>query len=216
MARGRLLLVVVTAILVSGCAAVTREMSDTSAGRVTALEGEAVVLRTGTTRAQSLGLDSRVFAKDVVQTRDSSRARISLADQTVLTLGERSEVEIREFAFSQRDRVRQMVLKVGFGIIRLALSLVFPPSGALSLLTGLASLAFSGTEVIVEATPTTTAVASLEGTVRVEALQAGAPGVVTLRPGEGTDIALGQPPTPARTWGAARLARVKAATALPE
>jgi ferric-dicitrate binding protein FerR (iron transport regulator) len=209
-------LLLVTGWLAAGCAAVSSQLTDTSAGKVTALEGEAVVLRTGASRVHSLGLDSRVFPRDVVQTREGSRARISLADQTVLTLGERSEVEIREFAFSQRDRMRQMVIKVGFGIIRLALSLAFPPSGALSVLTGLASLAFSGTEVVVEATATSTAVASLEGTVRVEALQAAAPGVVTLKPGEGTDILAGQPPTAPRTWGAARLARVKAATALPE
>jgi ferric-dicitrate binding protein FerR (iron transport regulator) len=215
MVRGRAVLLLLAGAMLAGCAGLTAELQDTSSGRVTALTGETVVRRAGAERPQSLGLDSRVFPKDLIQTREGSRCRITLADKTVLTLGERSEVEIQAFAFSQRDRVRQMLIKVATGLVRMALSLVFPPSGALSIVTTLASLAFSGTEVIVEATPAGTAVASLEGTVRVTSLQDGAPGTVELKPGEGTDIAVGKAPTPPRTWGAARIERVKQATVLP-
>jgi ferric-dicitrate binding protein FerR (iron transport regulator) len=207
--------VVLGALVLTGCATLTGELTDTSAGRVTALQGEAVVRRAPSGETQSLGMDSRVFPRDVVQTRAGARCRITLHDATVLTLGEGSELEVQEFAFSPRDRTRSMVVKVATGIVKLALSLVFPPSGALSVITGLASLAFSGTEVVVEATPTRTAVASLEGTVRVRGLQTSAPGEVTLGPGEGTDIEPGKPPTPLRRWAPARLDRVKQATALP-
>lgn len=205
--------VLLGSVLLTGCAALTGEVADTSAGRVTALQGEAIVRRGEPSQVQSLGMDSRVFPKDVVQTRDGSRCRITLQDQTVLTLGERSEIAIEEF--SQRNGTGSKVVKVITGIVKLATSVLFPPSGGLNVLTTVAALFFSGTEVIVETTPSRTAVASLEGTVRVRSLQAEAPGEVELKPGEGTDIEPGQAPTPARRWGAARLERVKQATALP-
>src|SRR5262249_7297428 len=110
MLRGRGSHVVLGALVLAGCATLTGELTDTSAGRVTALQGEAIVRRAPSGEVQSLGMDSRVFTGDVVQTRASSRCRITLHDATVLTLGEGSELEVQEVTFSPRDRTPSMVV----------------------------------------------------------------------------------------------------------
>ena len=84
--NGRLALVVAT-WLVAGCATTRVDAPQGGAGRITALVGEAVVVRPGITRAQNLGLESRVFARDRLQTREESRAQITLADQSVMGSG---------------------------------------------------------------------------------------------------------------------------------
>ena len=213
--RGKGRLAVAVAVwLAAGCASGRVETADGSAGKVTALVGEVVVVRPGLPRAQSLGVESRVFARDRVQTRQESRAQITLADQSVMSIGERTDVEIREFRFDAGSRLRNLLVRIGQGIMRLSAP-ASAASGSVSLSANLASVTFSGTEAIVEVTATRTAVASLEGRVRVTSTQPGVPGEVELGPGEGTDIDAGAAPRPAAVWGAARLERVKQATRVP-
>ena len=210
--KGRLALVVAVWLVVA-CAMARVEAPEGGAGRITALVGQAVVVRPGLARAQSLGLESRVFARDRVMTREESRAQITLADQSVMNIGERTDVEIQEFRFNAGNRLRSLLVRIGQGIMRLSASTA--ASGPVNLSANLASVTFSGTEAIVEVTSTRTAVASLEGRVRVTSTQPGVPGEVELRPGEGTDVDAGAAPKPAAVWGAARLERVKQATRVP-
>ena len=211
--KGRSALIV-AAWLVAGCATGRVEAPEGGAGKVTALAGEVVVMRPGIARAQRLALESRVFARDRVTTREESRAQITLADQSVMSIGERTDVEIQEFRFDTGSRVRNLLVRIVQGIMRMAASST-AASGPVSLSANLASVTFSGSEAIVEVTAMRTAVASLEGRVRVASTQPGAPGEVELGPGEGTDVDAGAAPKPAAAWGAARLERVKQATRVP-
>ncbi len=211
--KGRLALVVAT-WLVAGCATARVDAPEGGSGRITALVGEAVVVRPGITRAQSLAVESRVFARDRIQTREESRAQITLADQSVMSIGERTDIEIQEFRFDAGSRVRNLLVRIGQGIMRMNASSA-AATGPVSLSANLASVTFSGTEAVVEVTPSRTAVASLEGRVRVTSTQPGVTGAVELRPGEGTDVDAGAAPKPAAVWGAARLERVKQATRVP-
>jgi hypothetical protein len=55
-------------------------------GRISALEGRATVLRQGMDRPDSLAVDSALYRADTVQTAASSKARLSLEDDTVITM----------------------------------------------------------------------------------------------------------------------------------
>lgn len=201
--------------LLVACASPRAGGPDAGAGKVTALVGEVVVAREGAAR-QPLGMESRVFSKDRVATRAESRAEITLADRSLMTLGEQSEVEIQEARFSVVERVRNILVRLlGTGTVRLATSADAGAKGPVSLSAGLASVTFSGTEVVIVVTAERTAVASLAGTVRVRSMGPALPGEVELRAGQGTDIVAGAAPTTPALWGAARLERVKQATRRP-
>jgi hypothetical protein len=220
--RQRVCAVVIgAALLLQGCASLPglkKQAVATSIGHVRAFEGTVVVIRSGASDPERLDLDSEVFVGDVVRTLEHSRCRLGLRDGTLLTMGERSELEMRASAASRApgtrgQNTRQMVVKVVAGLLRLA-GVSFPGAGtAVEVLTALASFAFSPTAAIIEVTPTRVSALSLEGTVRAISLQEGIPGEVVLQPGEGTDIEPGKPPTPPRRWPAERVERVKQATA---
>ncbi len=205
-------------LLLNGCAFLTSLQNraiDTSAGHVRAYEGKVIALRVGASEPEGLDLDSKLFVGDVVRTQENSRCRIALKDGTLLTLGERSELEIRESAARGSQDTRRMVVKVATGLLKLA-GFAFPGAGtAVEVVTALASFTFSPTEAIIEVTPTRVSALSLEGTVRVVSLQDGIPGEIVLQPGEGTNIELGKPPSPPSRWPSERVDRVKQATFLP-
>jgi len=210
---GPVLLVV--GVLLTGCASLTKLLLDPSAGQVRAFEGQVLVLRPGTSQPQRLDLESPVFAKDIVRTLEHSRCRIALQDGTLLTLGERSELEMQRSAPSRVRPAPRFVLKLVTGLRRIAGLAVPVASTASEVLTTLASFTFSPTTAIIEVTPTRVSALSLEGTVRVVRLQEGLPGEVVLQSGEGTDIAPGHAATPPRPWAAVRVERVTQATDLP-
>jgi hypothetical protein len=205
-------------LILNGCAMLTslkNQVVEPSAGQVRAYEGKIVAIRAGASEPESLDLDSKVFAGDIIRTLENSRCRIGLHDGTVLTLGERSEMEIRASASGGSQDARRMVVKVATGLLRLV-GVVVPGAGtAVEVVTALASFTFSPTEAIIEVTPTRVSALNLEGTVHVVSLQQGIPGEVVLQPGEGTNIEPGKPPTPASRWSVERTDRVKQATDLP-
>ena len=209
--------VIALGLLLQGCATL-RGRVDTSAGQVRAYEGRVVALRVGASEPEALDLDSKLFVGDVVRTQEKSRCRIALRDGTLITLGERSELEIRESAAAAAagpQSIRRLVLKVATGLLKLV-SFAFPGAGiAVEVLTALASFTFSGTEGIVEVTPTQVSALNLAGTVRAVSLQEGIPGGVVLLPGEGTNIELGKAPSLPSRWPAARVEKVTEATYLP-
>jgi hypothetical protein len=152
-------------------------------------------MRPGIARAQSLALESRVFARDRVMTRAESRAQITLADQSVMSIGERTDVEIQEFRFDTGSRVRNLLVRIAQGIMRMTASSA-AASGPVSLSANLASVTLSGAEAVVEVTATRTAVAS-----RGRAWRAPSPARLASRfSGEGTDVAAAPRPPAAVEW----------------
>src|SRR5688500_5530659 len=70
-------------------AATTWPQAPESIGRITALEGQATVLRQGRFRAEPLALHTPLFEEDIIETAMASKLRITLTDTTVISLGER-------------------------------------------------------------------------------------------------------------------------------
>ena len=61
-------LIIVVGFVLDGCASVKEWIRDPSAGRVFALDGVVLVIHPQTSQPESLELNSRVFAGDVVRT----------------------------------------------------------------------------------------------------------------------------------------------------
>ena len=69
------------------------------------------------------------------------------------------------------------------------------------------------TEWVVEAGPATTGIFAVSGQVTVTGRDTG--GQTTLGEGEGSDVAAGNDPSPAKRWGQKRIDSVLARTSLP-
>jgi hypothetical protein len=66
-------------------------------GNVTLLEGEAVLTRDGATAQVNLG--DIVKEKDVIETKVNSKIKITFADNTIVTIGKESSLNIEDYLF---------------------------------------------------------------------------------------------------------------------
>jgi hypothetical protein len=79
------------------------------AGRIKVVSGEAVVVRAGATvPAQSGGV---VYASDSLRTGDDGRVGLTLADDTQVSIGPRSEVRLDSFVYEPAQGQLALVLK---------------------------------------------------------------------------------------------------------
>ena len=69
-----------------------------SIGQVTALEGKVSVLLQGKFAPEPLTLHKPVFQEEIVETDRTSKVRITLSNATVISLGEQSRLELRQFS----------------------------------------------------------------------------------------------------------------------
>jgi hypothetical protein len=75
--------------------------TDTAAGSVKTLKGEAIIVRNGQEIPAELG--SRVYAEDVLRTGKGASLGIILRDDTTVSLGPSSELGMKEFAFKPNE-----------------------------------------------------------------------------------------------------------------
>jgi FecR protein len=166
-----------------------------ASGRLAAVRGPGIV---------GLAVGDAVFVDDILRTGADSRALIVCADGLQIAIGPGTELALRSFvteAVGGGGGVRA-VLGLLQGITRLIGGLVEGGGGrAVEVDTRTAVASVRSTEWLVESTAKGTGVLAIVGEVAVAAL---AGGTVTLRPGEGTDVAPGAPPRAPATWGDAR------------
>ena len=84
-------------------------------GAVVALKGSAVIQREA--KAMEAKLKDSIQLVDVVETKDQTRTKMLFIDDSVLTMGERSKVSIREFVYS-KDREGKAVFNLIDGKMR--------------------------------------------------------------------------------------------------
>jgi len=68
--------------------------------------------------------------KDVIQTQNESRARALFQDDSMLTVGENSRVEIDEYIYNPEVNVRRAIVKLMQGQVRALVSKVFKANGS--------------------------------------------------------------------------------------
>ena len=170
-------------------------------GRVIRQEGSAAVLRDALRSPLLPG--TAVFAGDVVETAAASRVTLRFEDDSTLTAGPESRVAVSQYAVSREGNRIGALFSLLSGIVRAAVQQA--GLGSFAVQTEAAVASARSTEWTVEIAPTGTAVLALTGAVDVTGRATGA--AVTITSGQGTDVAPGGSPTPAKTWGPPRVER---------
>jgi len=131
MTAQRLLLSLIAVPLAFGSSlAMGAEGGTDGIGFYTAVLGQASVTHPGETRILPVKLHDEVLFKDVIQTQDESRARALFQDDSMLTVGENSRVEIDEYIYSPEKNVRRAIVKLMQGQVRALVSKVFKANGS--------------------------------------------------------------------------------------
>jgi hypothetical protein len=99
-------------------------------GFYTAVLGQASVTHPGEDRVLPVKLHDELLFKDVIQTQGESRTKALFQDDSILTVGENSRVEIDEYIYNPEKNVRQTIVKLMQGQVRALVSKVFKANGS--------------------------------------------------------------------------------------
>jgi hypothetical protein len=172
-------------------------------GGVTALQG---------TLPRALHLGALLFQGDRIVTGRDSRVKILFADQSSLSIGAGTEIELSEYLRDGEGRTMRAVLSLLRGIVRATLALGERPRD-FEIKTETVVASVRSTDWLTEAKEDRTSVFVVTGRVKVAVLDGGAE--VDLDEGFGTDVEVGAAPTAPKRWGVARVESVLARTRVP-
>ncbi len=203
MTKQRLPLVFVITMLLAGyampvtAAAPPKEPATrvTKAGSITALLPVAQIVRgagrTAVTTEAKKGDD--VAWNDLVKTLRGGRARITLSDQSILSLGSQAELRVvRHDTASQ-----QTALQLGYGRLRAEVTRITRQGGSFELRTPTAVAGVIGTDFGADSSSVgTTTFVCISGAVQVSNIDPNIAGSVQCAPGMTTSVSTGKPPTP--------------------
>ena len=184
-----------------------------SIGHVTALEGKVTVLRQGKFAPEPLTLQKAVFQEDIIETDRASKVRMTLSDATVISLGEQTRFEFKQFSHEAWQQTRSSRLAIAWGLFRAILKEMTSPS-TVDVITPTAVAAIRGTDLMGEVIADSTAIVVLEGTVAVSNVRPMVLGVATLTAGMGTTVKGVEPPSTPTRWSESRIEGLRRATSL--
>lgn len=99
-------------------------------GVFTAVEGQVSVTRSGAADMLTAKLHDDVRFLDVIETERESRSKALLNDDSILTVGEHSRVEITEHVYDPHRSVRTVVVNLVRGKVRALVGKVFTGTGS--------------------------------------------------------------------------------------
>jgi hypothetical protein len=117
-------------LLLSPALASAEDSGPGGVGVYTAVMGKVTVTHPGEARVLPVKLHDEVLFKDVIQTDKESRTKAFFQDDSVLTVGENSRVEITEYIYDPDANLRRSVVKVMQGQVRALVSKVFKSNGS--------------------------------------------------------------------------------------
>ena len=126
----RLVSLVAITLIFGPSLAMAMEGGKEEIGLYTAVLGNAMVTHPGETRALPVKLQDGVLFKDVIQTQHDSRTKALFQDDSMLTVGENSRVEIDEYIYNPEKNVRLAIVKLMQGQVRALVSKVFKANGS--------------------------------------------------------------------------------------
>jgi hypothetical protein len=185
-----------------------------SIGQVTALEGKVTVLRQGKFAPEALTTQTPVFQGDIIETARAAKVRITLADATVISLGEQSRLELQQFSYEAHQQTRSGRLAIAWGFFRAIFRDMTSPS-TVEVITPTAVAAIRGTDFMGEVTADSTAIVVLTGTVVISNVRPIFRGLSALTPGMGSTVKGDEPPSAPTRWSESRIEGLRSATALP-
>jgi ferric-dicitrate binding protein FerR (iron transport regulator) len=141
-----------------------------------------------------------IYYEDKLITGDGGRMRAQLEDGSILSLGQKSELLVRE----HNARTQQSSLQLSYGQVRAQVVKLSRPDSKFEIRTNTAICGVLGTDEYIEAsTPFSTLVLNMSdpnsrGQVEVRNSDARVTGMVVLNPGQATVVDQGKPPAGAR------------------
>lgn len=181
-------------------------------GEVQTVIGAAELVRAGAVTPLRPGMS--VETGDELRTGPAGRLRVRFKDGSAATLGSDATMTVERFEEPGGAGTRDAALAVAGGFVRTVAEKLAGLS-RFEVRTPTAVAAARSTEWIVEVTREGTAVMAMSGRVSVRSTGPDPGSPVDLNPGEGTDVAPGAAPQPARSWGQARISRARDATTMP-
>ena len=110
--------------------ALASESGKEGIGFYTAVSGRVTVEHSGEARIFPVKLNDQVWFKDVIETSNESRTKAFFEDDSVLTVGQNSRVEINEYVYQPEHNVRRAVIKLMQGQVRALVSKIFKANGS--------------------------------------------------------------------------------------
>jgi hypothetical protein len=164
-------------------------------GQVTAVQGKVLVAHSGGSNALRINVPDEIVPHDVIQTDNRARSKILFQDDTLLTIGENSIVEIAEHTYDSSVDIRSVTLKLAQGKLRALVGRIFGGQGSKFIVrTPTAFAASQGTYFVVWTDGTMSGVANI-GTTGQVSFTSGSRTVV-LNPGQFTVAAAHAAPAP--------------------
>jgi hypothetical protein len=163
-------------------------------GVITAVQGQVTMAHARAESAVPAKIDDDVLFKDIIETQKESRTKALFDDETLLTVGEHSRVEISEHIYDPSQNRRSMVVKLVRGTLRALISKVFDGSGSkFEIHTPTAVAAARGTYFVVWVQGDLSGVVNIGSSGRVDFTSAGQS--VSLAPGQFSVAPVGATPT---------------------
>lgn len=129
-ARRRLFSLLAIPLAFTSSLAVAADKGPDEIGFYTAILGQVGVTHPHDDRVLPVKLHGEVLFKDIIQTQRESRTRALFQDDSMLTVGENSRVEIDEYIYNPEKNVRQAIVKLMQGQVRALVSKVFKANGS--------------------------------------------------------------------------------------
>jgi hypothetical protein len=126
-----------------------QEVASQAIGLYTAVAGKVTAIHAGQPDAVAVSLRGDVFFKDVIETQAGARAKALLRDDSLLTLGEKSRLEISEHVYDPAENRRSAVLRLVKGTVRALVGKAFAGESRFEVHTPTAVAAARGTYFVV-------------------------------------------------------------------
>ena len=104
--------------------------SEAGIGFYTAVSGRVTVEHSGEAQVFPVKLNDQVWFKDVIETSNESRTKAFFEDDSVLTVGQNSRVEINEYVYQPEHNTRRAIVKLMQGQVRALVSKIFKANGS--------------------------------------------------------------------------------------
>jgi ferric-dicitrate binding protein FerR (iron transport regulator) len=183
-------------------------------GAVTGLSGSANVERPSGAAPLQLALHSAIHEGDLLRTGPGARLRITLRDDTVLSLGADAELNLNQFAPAARPGGVGRLFTLAFGYLRTVVGRLQPDT-VFEIRSPSMVAAVRGTDWIESYAGGTTEIFVADGRVLATGTVDRDSNWVLLNAGEGVSFIAGAPHTPVVRWGQEKINRFVEATRVP-
>ena len=145
----------------------TCSLAEEPIGYVTSLKGDVSVIHAGEREKTSLGLSDPVYLGDIIQTGANSKIQILMEDESLLNLGEKARITIKDHMYQPEKDLRSSIYKLIRGKVRVVVGKLFSdPASSLEVETPTSIIGIRMTEFIVwVVSPELTVVITLDGEV---------------------------------------------------